>query len=50
MREPVVPGLDPGAVDQHLGVGGQSGKRATEVAIDLLVKKKEKKLILGDDV
>ena len=35
MREPVVSGLDPGAVDQHLGVGSQSGKRATEVAVDL---------------
>ena len=49
MREPVVPGLDPGAVDQHLGVGGQSGKRATEVAVDLL-KKKIAKLILGDEI
>jgi hypothetical protein len=33
--EPVVAGLDASAVDQHLRIGGQAGKRAAQMFVHL---------------
>jgi hypothetical protein len=33
--EPVVAGLDASAIDQHLRIGGQAGKRAAQMFVHL---------------